>query len=115
MRCSLGLVRGNHLGSIAVLAFAAMVGCGTEEGSSVGTGGAGGASGAGGTGGSGGCAPCTEDGAELADNGCDDNCDGFVDEVISCDSSLTLDTATAVDAVRAMEICRPAMTELDWE
>ncbi len=101
----------------AFLCFAVLAGCGSEEtqsGGSGGVGGSGGSGGAGATGGTGGCAPCDQDGAEIADNGCDDNCSGTIDEKITCDSTLTIDGDLPVDGARAIDVCKPAESELDW-
>lgn len=95
-----------HLACGTVLMLTA-AGCGSSE--EAGTGGMPG------TGGSpGGCGPCDRDGAELAGNGCDDNCNTLVDEAVSCDQTLQLDGLDSVDGARAMDLCKGADTELDW-
>ncbi len=108
----------NFLGYyFAICALVVAAGCGSEETPGGGTGGVVGTGGAGGGGGSGnvgGCPPCVERGAELADNGCDDNCNGTVDESITCDTTLELDSTASVDGARAIDICKAAASDEDW-
>lgn len=65
-------------------------------------------------GGFGGCAPCVDTGAELAENGCDDNCNLLVDEVVTCDASLEIDSTNPVNGARAMDVCEGAVNDTDW-
>jgi hypothetical protein len=101
--------------SVLLGAMFLLASCGSDPASGTGGAGANGTGGTGATGGSpDGCAPCAEDGVELADNGCDDNCNTLVDEAVTCDSTVMLDSDDPVEAARAMEFCVPAATEDDW-
>jgi len=108
---------------VALFAVACAVasGCGSDEGT--GAAGVGATNGFGGVGGSGnvgvggngdGCPACDPDGAEIADNGCDDDCNQLVDDTRTCDSTLTLDDADPISGARAIDLCRGAMNDADW-
>lgn len=64
----------------------------------------GGAGGAGGTGGEGGYVPADED------------CDGEIDEAPDppCDDGIAVNSSSAVDGARAIELCRQAANDKDW-
>ena len=54
---------------------------------------------------------------EVAGNGVDDDCDGIVDEAVAttCDTGLASNSANAMDAAKAMELCQTAtMTDKNW-
>lgn len=62
------------------------------------------------TGGAGDCNDCSvqmNPGAqEYPDNGADEDCNGVVDDVESCDGALALDSADAIEGARALGLCR---------
>ncbi|MGB5811080.1 MAG: hypothetical protein WBG86_11155 [Polyangiales bacterium] len=108
---------GNHSwpATLLPLVFIFLAGCSDSGAPATGGTGTAGTPGTGGTAGAvGGCQPCTDATAELADNGCDDNCNGLVDEGITCDSQLAIDGELARDGARAMDFCEGAMTDMAW-
>jgi len=59
--------------------------------------------------------PITDCGYDFPGNGLDEDCDGVADNpVVSCDAALALDSVDALDAARAMDICKFANDATDW-